>query len=61
MGGFPKMVGFPNNHWLKPTKNDHFLGCEMGGNPPFKETPNVFRLQDIVNFKQIPSNISIPP
>ena len=22
-----------------PTKNDHDLGCEMGENPPFKETP----------------------
>ena len=32
--GFPKMVGFPNNHGLMI-----ILGCEMGGNPPFKETP----------------------
>ena len=33
------MVGLPN----KPMgvfllKNDQHLGCEMGGNPPFKET-----------------------
>ena len=24
------MVGFPNNPWCFPTKNDHLLGCEMG-------------------------------
>ena len=35
--GLPKMV--PNNHGVFPTKNDHDLGCDMGGNPPFKETP----------------------
>ena len=38
--GFPQLVGSPN----KPTgfsyfQNDQPLGCEMGGNPPFKETP----------------------
>ena len=39
MGVKPKMVGFPNKPMGFPTKNDHDLGCEMGGNPPFKETP----------------------
>ena len=24
------MVGFPNNHWFEPPKNDQHLGCEMG-------------------------------
>ena len=33
------MVGFPNNHWFEPPKNDQYLGCEMGVFPPFKETP----------------------
>ena len=38
--GFPKMLGFPNNHGLNPIKNDQHLGCEMGV-PPFKETPKM--------------------
>ena len=33
------MVGFPNKPMGSPTKNDQHLGCEMGGFPPFKETP----------------------
>ena len=38
---FAKMVvRFPNKPMgFFPTKNDQHLGCEMGGNPPFKETP----------------------
>ena len=35
--GFPKMVGFPNNHRFSLLKMI-ILGCEMGV-PPFKETP----------------------
>ena len=32
MGVNPKMVGnFPNKPMGFPTKNDHDLGCEMGG------------------------------
>ena len=31
----PKMAGFPNKPMGFPTKKDHDLGCEMGGNPPF--------------------------
>ena len=36
--GFPKMLGFPNNPWGFPTKNDQHLRGEMGV-PEFKETP----------------------
>ena len=35
--GVPKMV-VPNNQWVF-LLNMIILGCEMGGNPPFKETP----------------------
>ena len=38
-GGFPKMVGLPNNHGVFHTKMI-ILGCEMEV-PPFKETPNI--------------------
>ena len=32
----------PTNPWVFPTKNDQHLGCgDWGGNPPFKETPNI--------------------
>ena len=37
-GGFLKWWVYPTAISF-PTKNDHDLGCEMGGNPPFKETP----------------------
>ena len=37
--GFPKMVGFPNNHGVCfPTKNHHFGVFLALGVPPFKET-----------------------
>ena len=43
MGVEPKMVGFSaTNPWGFPTTNDQHLGCDMGGNPPFKETPICF-------------------
>ena len=34
------MVGFPNKSMGFPTKNDRF-GVEIGGVPPFKETPKM--------------------
>ena len=37
-GGFLKWWVSPTTMGF-PTKNDQHLGCEMGGNPPFTETP----------------------
>ena len=37
-GGFLKWWYIPNKPIGFPTKNDQHLGCEMEGNPPFKET-----------------------
>ena len=50
MRGFQSYGGEPQKWWVFPNKthgvfllkNDQHLGCEMGGNPPFKETPIFF-------------------
>ena len=33
------MVGFPNNHWFEPPKNDQYLGCEMGETHHLRKHP----------------------
>ena len=37
--GFPKMVGFPNNHGVFLLKIIMTWGVKWGETPPFKETP----------------------
>ena len=40
---FPKMVGFPNKPMgCFPTKNDHDLGCEMGGTTILGKHPLIY-------------------
>ena len=54
------MVGFPNNHWFEPPKNDQYLGCEMGGfpTPPFKETP-IYVIRIVASFQPVNTRIGI--
>ena len=45
MGGNPKNRGiFPQNGWLlMKIMENHLKLDDLGGNPPFKETPRLYR------------------
>ena len=56
------MVGkTPTNHGVFPTKNDHDLGCAMGGFPPFKEPLKVNQNSCMANILLSTSKFQIIP